>query len=121
MKIDNENIFIYNEIALVTIFIKGVVRMRKMILSFSLGSLMGMAVMATCKGLHSCQDEMVDLIKTKCQKLKNQMQSSIENISCNIKETIDEVKDSLESIDLEELPPKVKRTISKVKSSLGNL
>ena len=107
MKIDNENIFIYNEIALVTIFIKGVVRMRKMILSFSLGSLMGMAVMAT--------------IKTKCQKLKNQMQSSIENISCNIKETIDEVKDSLESIDLEELPPKVKRTISKVKSSLGNL
>ena len=89
MKIDNENIFIYNEIALVTIFIKGVVRMRKMILSLSLGSLMGMVVMATCKGLHSCQDEMMDLIKTKCQKLKNQIRimentSDIRNVDTKL-------------------------------------
>ena len=65
--------------------------MRKLILSFSLGSVIGMGAMLMIRPICSCQNEIADLIKTKCQKMKNQMQSSKKECECSMKEKIDDV------------------------------
>lgn len=95
--------------------------MRKMILSFAMGSLVGMGVAVVSKSLCACKDEMSDLIKTKCQKVKEQMQSSKEAIGTSLQEGLDEVRDALDSLDEEGLTTKAKRVISKAKTALNNL
>lgn len=95
--------------------------MRKLILSFSLGSVIGMGAMLMIRPLCACQNEMTDLIKTKCQKMKDQMQSSKKECECSMKEKIDDVIDSIDSIDEDSLPSKVKKTLNNIRLSLENL
>lgn len=95
--------------------------MRKMILFFSLGAMVGMAGSLMAKSLCSCQNEIQDLIKTSCQKIKHHMQSSKECLECSTKDAIEEMADSLDNIELEALPSKVKKTINKVRNRLDDL
>ncbi len=95
--------------------------MRKLILSFSLGSVIGMGAMLMIRPICSCQNEIADLIKTKCQKMKNQMQSSKKECECSMKEKIDDVIDSFDAIDENSSPSKVKKTLNNIRSSLDNL
>lgn len=121
MKIDNENIFIYNLNTCLTIFFKGVVIMRKMILSFTLGSLVTMLVLSLNKTISSYENDFMTMIKEKCQKLKNQMQTSKCDACQSLEETIDDLIYSLENLDEENLSSKTKKAILKVKNKLENL
>ncbi len=82
---------------------------------------MGMGAMLMLKPLCNCQSEISDLIKTKCQKIKDQMQSSKKECECSIKEKIEDVIDSIDSIDSDTLPTKVKKTLNSIRLSLDSI
>ena len=95
--------------------------MHKMILTFSLGAIIGAASSMTIKSLCSCRNEMVELMKTTFEKLKNQMRSSMSKVDASNKEALDEVIESIDSINEETLPNKVKKTLNRVRFTLNEL
>ena len=82
---------------------------------------MGMAGSMTIKSLCTCHNELSDLMKTTFDKLKNQMRSSINKVDASTKEALDEVIESIDSINGETLPNKVKKTLNKVRFTLNEL
>ena len=102
-------------------FHKGSGSMRKMILTFSLGAVTGMAMTLMVKSISSCHNEFSDLIKTSCEKLKSHMQSSIKKLDVKTQDTLEDVIESIDSIVDETMPAKVKKTLNQVKFTLNDL
>lgn len=95
--------------------------MRKLILSFSLGAIISFLMSMMIKPLCTCQNEVKDLIMTKCQKMKDQMQSSMQNGKEYVDDIILDIKRMIDSIDEENLPNKVKKTLSNIRMSLDTI
>ena len=95
--------------------------MRKMILSFTLGSLATITVLSIGKTICCYKDDIMGQIKNAYEKLKNQMQSSKTDACCSLEETIDDLLSSLESLDEDTLPSRTKKAIVKVKNTLENI
>jgi hypothetical protein len=104
-----------------TISIRRVVVMRKLILTFSAGAIMGMATALMAKSLYACRNEMTDLFKEGFEKIKNQMQSSVKKIDFATQDALEDVIESIDSLVDETLPSKVKKTLNKVKYTLSDL
>ena len=102
-------------------FHKGSGSMRKMILTFSLGAVMGMATTLLIQSVNSGQNEFAELIKTSCEKLKSHMHSSMRKLDFATQDALEDVIESIDSIVDESLPSKVKKTLNQVKFTLSEL
>lgn len=92
--------------------------MRKLIISFSFGTIVGMAVISCYKTICDCKEEVMSNIKDKVQMICDQVQSSIRGLKENDHddESLDEILTELETIDQESLPNKAKKAINKIKN-----
>ena len=95
--------------------------MRKMILTFSLGAVMGMATTLLIQSVNSGQNEFAELIKTSCEKLKSHMHYSMRKLDFATQDALEDVIESIDSIVDESLPSKVKKTLNQVKFTLSEL
>ena len=91
--------------------------MRKLIISFSFGAMVGMAIISCYKTICECKDDVMSTIKDKIQKICDQMQSSIRGLKDNQnEEDLDEILSELETIYQESLPNKAKKAVNKIKN-----